>query len=69
MTRTISTLLELAGLAAFVVGIWAIDWRAGVAALGVVAFMTGMAMDPPQRELPQRPGQGGAGAAPGRYDE
>lgn len=40
----LSTLIELVGLALLVGGCWALDTRAGVAALGVALFVLGLAL-------------------------
>lgn len=49
--RPLSTILELLGLLAVLVGAFLLDWRAGVVACGLVAILVGLALDPPGRDL------------------
>lgn len=48
--RLLSTLVEVLGLLAVVVGAFLIDWRLGVMVAGVVLVLVGLALDPPRRE-------------------
>jgi hypothetical protein len=49
--KFLSSLLEVLGLLAVVVGAALFDYRAGLIAAGVVAVLVGLALDPPERRL------------------
>lgn len=49
--RFLSSLLEVLGLVAVIVGAALFDYRAGLIATGVVLVLVGLALDPPERRL------------------
>lgn len=49
LRKTVSTLLELLGVAALVFGAWLINPIAGVLVAGPLLILVGVALDPPER--------------------